>query len=250
MKIITLITASSTLFLTSCVGNNEEKSAQNTMATDSMQKPLADELNKRKANFEKSAPEEKQRIYADGLKATQDSKVVSNALQVGDTAIDFILPNAAGEKVRLFDALKKGPVILMWYRGGWCPYCNLTLHHMQEALPEFKKYGANLMAVSPELPDSSISTKEKHDLKFEVLSDVGNEVARTYKVVFKLTEDVAKKYEGGFGLSKYNGDNSAELPLAATFIIGQDGVIKYTFLDADYRNRAEPHDLIDFLKAM
>ncbi|MBJ2173157.1 AhpC/TSA family protein [Aureibaculum sp. A20] len=218
------------------------------MKQDSIERPLEKELNDRKASFETSASIEKKTKYAAGIKSVAKRHIVSNALQVGDTAINFTLTNASGEKITLFDELKKGPVILMWYRGGWCPYCNMTLHYMQESLSEFKKYGANLLALTPEVPDNSITTKEKNELQFEVLSDIDNEVANQYNVVYKLTDDVAEIYENSFELSKYNGNDKAELPLAATYIIGQDKVIKYAFLDADYRNRAEPQDLITFLK--
>ncbi|RPD98864.1 AhpC/TSA family protein [Aureibaculum marinum] len=218
------------------------------MKTDSIERPLENELNNRKLNFEKTASVEKKRIYAEGLEKVKENNIVGNALQVGDTAIDFTLQNASGKNVTLYNELKKGPVILMWYRGGWCPYCNMTLHYMQESLSEFKKYNANLLALTPETPDNSISTKEKHDLQFEVLSDIDNIVARQYKVVFKLTDDVKEAYENSFGLSNYNNNDKGELPLAVTYIIGQDRVIKYAFLDADYRNRAEPKDLVEFLK--
>lgn len=155
-----------------------------------------------------------------------------------------------GNTVELAQYLEKGPVILTWYRGGWCPYCNLTLRKLQEELPNFKAHGANLIALTPELPDNSISTTEKHSLEFEVLSDVGNKVAKNYGIVFKLTPEVAEIYNKKFNLAKYNGDNSNELPLAATYIINQKGKIVYAFLDADYRNRAEPAELIKVLKNM
>ena len=221
-----------------------------TEHTDQAQRPLQEELNNRKTDFEKKAPEDKKKIYAEGLQALAESDLIKNALQVGDIAVNFTLKNAAGKNITLYDALKNGTVILMWYRGGWCPYCNMTLHHMQKALPDFKKNGASLLALTPEVPDNSISTKEKNELEFEVLSDLDNTVARKYNVVFKLTDDVAASYEASFGLSSYNGNKKAELPLAATYIIGQDKIIKYAFLDIDYRNRAEPQDLIRFLEEM
>ncbi len=119
---------------------------------------------------------------------------------------------------------------------------------MQEELANFKANGANLIALTPELPDESISTSEKHDLQFEVLSDIGNQVAKEYGIVFKLTDEVAGIYNQSFELNKHNGDNSNELPLAATYIINENGEIVYAFLDADYRNRAEPSDLTKFLQ--
>ncbi len=209
--------------------------------------PLKKELDAKKANFELKASDEKKQKYAEGIQSVIDHQIVENALQVGDNAPDFSLTNADGNIVTLYETLEKGPVILMWYRGGWCPYCNITLHYMQENLVNFEKYGANLLALTPELPDSSLSTKEKNELAFEVLSDLNNEVAKEYNVVFKLTEDVAELYEKGFGLSQYNGNADNELPLAATYLIGKDKVIKYAFLDSDYRNRAEPSEILKAL---
>jgi peroxiredoxin len=238
------------LLLIGCGSVKNSATTDKKMENESAQGPLETDLNDHKANFEQKADDEKKKIYAEGIKAVEKSNVVKNALQVGDTALNFTLSNASGKKISLYDELKNGPVILMWYRGGWCPYCNVALHYMQDALPEFKKYGANLIAVSPEVPDKSITTKEKHELQFEVLSDLDNNVAREYKVVYKLTEEVAKIYQSSFGLSEYNGNSKGELPLAVTYIIDQNKVIKYAFLDADYRNRAEPQDLIDFLKQM
>jgi len=211
-------------------------------------RPLEKEINEKKAAFDSSASEDKKQKYAEGIAAVVECNIVGNALQVGETAINFTLPNALGKKITLYDELENGPVILMWYRGGWCPYCNMQLHYMQEMLPEFKKLGASLLAITPETPDNSISTKEKNDLEFEVLSDLDNKVGYEYKVVFKLTEDVKEIYENGFELSKFNGNDKGELPLAATYIIGQNKVIQYAFLDADYRNRAEPQDLLEHLK--
>ncbi|AXG75306.1 AhpC/TSA family protein [Flavobacterium arcticum] len=217
---------------------------------ETVERTLKANLDTKKANFEEKASDEKKKIYAEGIQSVVDSKIVENALQVGDTAMNFTLKNASNEEVNLYDELEKGPVVLMWYRGGWCPYCNLTLQYMQQSLPEFKEQGANLLALTPELPDSSISTKEKNELEFQVLSDIDNKVAKEYKVVYKLTDDVAKSYENSFELSKYNGNDDAELPLAATYVIGKDKVIKYAFLDAEYRNRAEPKDIIAALKKL
>lgn len=205
-------------------------------------------LDEKKAGFELKASEEKKRIYQEGFDAVEKSGVLNRALNVGDVAPNFVLKNAIGEKVALSDYLKKGKVVLTWYRGGWCPYCNITLNQLQQELPEFIAAGANLIALTPELPDRSITTAEKHALEFEVLSDLGNKVARNYGIVFRLTDDVAKAYNEAFDMNGYNGDKSNELPLAATYVIGQDGKIEYAFLDIDYRKRAEPSDITAFLK--
>ncbi|MBQ0788918.1 MAG: AhpC/TSA family protein, partial [Oceanihabitans sp.] len=154
------------------------------------------------------------------------------------------------KSVSLYNELENGPIVLTWYRGGWCPYCNITLHYLQEKLPEFQKAGATLIALTPELPDNSLSTSEKNKLEFTVLSDVGNTIGKEYGVVFTLTNEVASMYEAGFGLSEKNGDNSNQLPLAATYVIDTNGIIQYAFLDADYRERAEATAILTALNKL
>ncbi|MDE3742034.1 peroxiredoxin-like family protein [Maribacter polysaccharolyticus] len=205
-------------------------------------------LEAKKADFELNADAHKKTVYKEGIDAVRKSGVVGKAKQVGEEAPDFVLKNALGNNVALKDYLKKGKVVLTWYRGGWCPYCNITLQKLLQEVPNFKANGAHLLALTPELPDRSMDTAEKHGLQFEVLSDVGNEVAKLYGIVFKLTDEVADIYDKSFGMGNYNGDNSQELPLAATYIIDGEGKIQYAFLDADYRNRAEPAELVRFLK--
>ncbi|WP_336891493.1 peroxiredoxin-like family protein [Flavicella sp.] len=205
-------------------------------------------LDEKKNNFELKADEKTKSIYKEGIDAVRSSGILENAKQVGEIAPNFKLKNAIGNTVELTEYLKKGPVVLVWYRGGWCPYCNLTLHQLQEELPNFIANGASLIAISPELPDNSVTTSQKNNLEFEVLSDIGNTIAKKYGVVFKLTSDVSDIYNNKFNLTKYNGDDSSELPLAATYIINQEGEIIYAFLDADYRNRAEPSELTNVLK--
>jgi len=218
------------------------------MMSDTNTTSLKSKLDEKKANFELNADETKKKIYAAGFADVENSDILSLAKQVGQQAPNFTLTNALGKPVTLEDYLKKGPVVLTWYRGGWCPYCNLTLRQLQQELPNFKASGANLLALTPELPDASVSTSEKNDLEFEVLSDIGNKVAKDYGIVFKLTDDVAKVYNASFGLNDHNGDTSNELPLAATYIINEEGKIDYAYLNTDYRNRAEPSEITAFLK--
>ena len=194
--------------------------------------------------------DEKKKIYADGISSVANSGVLDSALKVGDKANNFTLKNALNESVTLYNELKNGPVVLTWYRGGWCPYCNITLHALQEKLPEFKKEGATLLALTPELPDNSLSTSEKNNLEFTVLSDLENTIGKAYGVVYTLTDDVATIYNAGFGLNKVNGDISNTLPLAATYVIDTNGIITYAFLDADYTQRAEPSEILSALKQL
>ncbi len=179
-----------------------------------------------------------------------NSGVVKSARQVGEQAPKFSLSNATGKAVSLDSLLDQGPVVVTWYRGGWCPYCSITLRALQKALPDIHAAGAQLVALTPELPDKSAATAGKNEVKFEILTDLDHAVAKQYGVVFKLTPEVHDLYRTKFNLTDFNGAGAGndELPLAATYIIGQDGVIRYAFLHADYRERAEPAALITFLK--
>ena len=233
-----------TFLLMSC-NNSEPTEMANPTKRERIEKTsLQADLDAKKAAWAAKATDTKKKLYDDGIEAIVKDRIMPNAKNVGDKAPNFTLTNATGDTVQLADYLKKGKVILTWYRGGWCPYCNLTLRSLQENLPDFKAKGANLLALTPEVPDKSISTAEKHNLEFEVLSDLGNEVAREYGVVFKLIPELAESYQAGFDLHSYNGDESNELPLAATYIINQKGIIEYAFLHKDYRNRAEPSEVL------
>ncbi|MEG2593652.1 MAG: redoxin domain-containing protein [Bacteroides sp.] len=165
-------------------------------------------------------------------------------IRVGDKAPDFTLKDQNGKEVNLYQLLKKGPVVLNWYRGGWCPYCNLELKGLADKAMEITQLGATLIALSPELPDRSLTTIEKNALPFTVLSDTDNNVARQYDLVFKLDTETANRYESKFGLSQYNGNDNAELPIPATYIIDQKGIIRYAFVNPDYKKRANPEDVV------
>lgn len=180
------------------------------------------------------------------------SGIVAKAIKQGDRAPDFELPDATGKRVRLSALLARGPVILTWYRGNWCPYCNLQLREYQKALDAVHAAGAELVAVSPVTPDNSLDMAQKNDLKFPVLSDLGNQVARQYGVVYKVPAEIRSFYEAGgmLDLTRYNGDASLELPLAVSYVIGKDGIVSYAFLDADYRKRAETTELLAAIKQL
>lgn len=174
-----------------------------------------------------------------------------DAVQEGDSAPDFALPNVMGDAVRLSERLQDGPVVLSFYRGGWCPYCNLELRALQEARSDIDEAGGSLIAVSPQTPDASLSAKEKAEIEYEMLSDVGNEVADDYGLVFALNDAVLDAYDGfGIDLEAANGDDSGTLPMPATYVIDTDGTVRYAFVNADYTRRADPAEVVETLRAL
>ncbi len=180
--------------------------------------------------------------------ATEDlrrSGIERRALKTGDTMPDFELPNQHGERKRLSDYLAKSPVVLNVYRGGWCPYCNMEMKALHDALPEIQAHGAQLVAMAPETPDKAMSTAERHSIAIDILSDAGNRIAEQMGLVFELPQALRPVYEKiGIDLPAYNGDNSFKLPVPATYIVGQDGVIVYHFVNVDYTQRLEPAEIV------
>lgn len=196
-------------------------------------------------------PQESLAVMDKATSALAASGITDTSLPVGAAAPDFTLPGVDGEQVSLAKLLTDGPVVLAFYRGGWCPYCNLELRALQAALPDITAAGATLVAISPQLPDNSLSTAEKLELAFPVLSDVGNVVAREYGLVFSLPEDLRSVYDGfGIDLPAANGDQTFELPVPATFVIGRDGSVAWRFVDPDYTHRGDPADVIAAVKAL
>ncbi len=189
------------------------------------------------------------KIMNKGIQVLRDTKLVSKALKAGDQIPEINLPNAANKIISVQELLLDKKVVLSFYRGGWCPYCNLELKALQQALPEFEKHGATLVAISPETPDNSLTTSEKNNLSFEVLSDTNNTIAKAFNLVFTLPKDLIKVYEGfGIDLDISNGNTNQELPISATYIIDQNGDIIYDFIKEDYKERADPKEIISLLK--
>ncbi len=193
--------------------------------------------------------DEARRTYAQGIETVRATDIEKSARQVGDAAIDAQLSGWDGKSVQLSSLWQEGPIVLMWYRGGWCPYCNIQLRAMQQSMDNIDDAGAKLVVLTPELPEKAKETAEANDLDIVALHDRGNALARKYGLVFQLPEAIIPAYRDKLKLPEYNGDDAMELPLAATYVIDQAGRITYAFLDADYKKRAEPADVIQAVKA-
>lgn len=168
-------------------------------------------------------------------------------LPVGEKAPGFSLEDAAGKRVTLSKALEKGPVILVFYRGEWCPFCNLQLKALGDVYPEIKKLGASLIGISPQTADPS---GKSAPLPFPLLADASSRTLRDYKLLYTIPKDMQEIYRDKFGidLEKYNGDGRWELPVTATYILDSKGIIRSRLVDVDYTKRMEPADIMKVLK--
>jgi peroxiredoxin len=172
-------------------------------------------------------------------------------LAVGDRAPGFTLPGADGNAVALADRLAAGPVVLAFYRGGWCPVCNIELRTLQQRLDDITARGASLVAVSPQGPDDSLDLAERMGLGFDVLSDLDQSVAEAYRIRFRLSGELIRQYtEWGMLLPDLNADRSWDLPVPATFVLDRSGVVRARHVDPDYRQRIDPDDVIAALDAV
>ncbi|MBC5841372.1 AhpC/TSA family protein [Flavobacterium sp. F-380] len=174
------------------------------------------------------------------------------ALKMGQKAILFELPNQEGKTVSLDSLLINGPVVLTFYRGDWCPYCNLQLRALQARLDEMQAMGASLVAISPQVPDESLAKSEISQMNFTVLSDQNASVASQYGVAWEVPEFLLShmRVDRNLDLAKINNGNAHVLPIPATFILDKNGIIVWTYVNVDYRTRSEPQEIIEQLQKL
>ncbi len=191
------------------------------------------------------------------LAAVGNSQIVSvedaakNALKAGAKAPSFELKDHAGNLVSSKSLLKNDNLVVVFYRGAWCPFCNTYLRSLQKRLDDITAAGGKLVAISVENADNSMAVSKKNELTYTVLSDPNLDTARKFGIVFQLPADTAEMYASrGLDLVKRNGTDKPELPLGATYVIAKDGTIKYAFIETDYKKRAEPDVIIENLREL
>ncbi|VUC25550.1 unnamed protein product [Clonostachys rosea] len=172
------------------------------------------------------------------------------AVQIGDKFPSFTLSDATGKQVSSEDLLAKGPLLVTFYRGQWCPYCNVALQFLQRQLDDFTARGVTLVAMTPELPDYSLSTTEKNELKFPVLTDLGNGVARKLGLVYN--QSAAKEFykERGIDFNARHGDDSYEVPVPATLLVDSSGIVRQKYVEPDFRKRIEPKLALEWIDSL
>ncbi|MBT7409045.1 MAG: AhpC/TSA family protein [Methylococcales bacterium] len=210
---------------------------------------LATQLEETLNSFVGSLSEQAQQTVGQSMQQLMESNVADNAINVGSNAPDFTLPSTQGDAVKLSELLAKGPVVISFFRGGWCPFCNLEFKALMDKLPEIEACNATLVTISPETMENSKATVEKFSLTYTVLSDVGNVIAKEYGLLMTVSEDMRPLYlEWGIDVPTANGDDTYELPVPATYIIGNDGVVKYAYINKNYTSRMQPEEIIEKLK--
>jgi len=185
-------------------------------------------------------------VFDRSIQSLLSQGVPSDVVALGDTLSSFTLSDATGSPVSLDQLVETGPAVLVFYRGGWCPYCNLALRtYQRELLPELPTFGARLVAISPQTPDQSLSTVEKAELDFTVLSDPGNRVAKSVGIVFQQADDVLEAQRKlGLDLATVNAEGSTELPRPTVLIVDQDRVVRFVDVQPDYTARTEVADIL------
>ncbi|SDM93179.1 peroxiredoxin-like family protein [Sediminibacillus halophilus] len=211
---------------------------------------LAHALAEVKQEFIAHTPLEIQTEMFRQIREQQESDIVYGR-QEGQKAKDFTLLNALGEKVNLYEELSKGPVVLTFYRGGWCPFCNSQLKTYQKLLPDIEALGGRLIAVSPQSPDNTLSQQEKEELTFQVLSDTHGLVAAFYNILYDVPDyiqDVMKQI--GMDLTEYNATNRWILPIPSTFMIDESGIIRSAYVNPDFMQRLDPEIILRELRKL
>jgi peroxiredoxin len=190
-------------------------------------------------------PAERLAIVDRAIDQLKSSSAAEHGLSIGAQAPAFALPDGEGMLWRSRDLLQGGPLVVVFYRGRWCAYCNAQLAAMQQIHQDIAAKGASLVAISPQTQKHSYMTRDMHHLRFPVLSDLGNRVAREFGIVYRISPELQQMYESIMTkLPGYNGDQSWELPLAATYMIAPGGSITYARVEADWRKRSEPDEIL------
>lgn len=188
-------------------------------------------------------------LLRQGIDELISAEIASNALKVGDRAPEFILPDTLGNPVSSRQLLAQRPLVVSFYRGSWCPYCNMELQALQAVLPELRSRHASLVAISPQLPVNGQQMQQEHDLTFPLLTDSGNSLAAQFGLRFELADYLVELYSNSLGLdlTKLNDRSGWTLPIPARFVIAPDGDIIDAEVNPDYTRRADPGRLVSLL---
>lgn len=208
---------------------------------------LGTQLEELKRAMQGSSAAESLKKQEELITVLRDLGIGKRAIGVGDRIPEFTLPDQVGANVRLSDLLKLGNLVISFFRGAWCPFCETELKALHLALPEIEARGARLVAVSPQIIEKSMTMAERLLLDYSVLSDEGNGVAKEFGLAFEIPEEFREFHEGMVDLEAYNRDLSYLLPIPATYVVDQGGTVRYAYINVDYTKRAEPAEVLSTL---
>ena len=212
---------------------------------------LNEQLEKLKEQALATLPPEALEALKNSFQELEEIPFESSSLKASDHAPDFALPNSFGKIIRLKEVLSSGPIVLSFYRGEWSSFCELELKALQTYLPEIRSQGGAVLAVSPQDAASTQKTVEKSGLTYDVVSDRGNKIAKLFGVSYAINPSQDKFLtDGGIDLEKCCGQESKDLPTPATFVIDQESVIRFAFVNSDYTRRAEPSEIVEVLRTI
>jgi peroxiredoxin len=208
---------------------------------------MTEELNATKEGPASHLPPDVAKTFRDDQDELDATGVPDAVAKVGSAMPDATLLSATGVPVTMSEVQGERPAVVVFYRGAWCPYCNITLRSYQTALePALNELGATLIAVSPQKPDGSLSMKEKHDLSFSVLSDPSNALARSLGIVAVPSPGTrAAQLQLGLDVSTLNIDDDADLPMPTVVIVDASGTIRWIDVHPNYTTRSEPRDILN-----
>ena len=213
---------------------------------------IAEQVNEVKAAAASRLPAEVVAVFASDQAALAAAGVPAGAVSVGDTLPPFSLSDATGQIRTLEELTADGPAVIVFYRGGWCPYCNVALRtYQRELLPELGAYSARLVAISPETPDASLSTQEKAELVYTVPSDTAAELAKSLGITFEPSEDgLAAQRNLGVDIRTTRADNDTHLPMPTVLIVDRDRIARFVDIHPDYTGRTEVNDILTALQTL
>lgn len=209
---------------------------------------LQDKLDEFKAKFKTQAPAEAFEAFGRSTQELIESGQAELALKAGDQVPDFVLTDSDRNEVALKDLLAKGPVVLTFYRGVWCPYCNIELQALEEVAADIRARGATLVAISMQGASDSRKSQKDNKLSFPILTDKAGELANKFGIRWALQDYVIPIHSGfGVELPRIHGDGQWNLPMPARYVVDTDGTIAYSEVNPDYTRRPEPADLFPVL---
>lgn len=212
---------------------------------------LQQQLDKLTAEFANKIPDAAKATMKQANQTLIDSGILERTIKVGDQLPNFTLKNQNGDNISSTELLKQGPLVISFFRGVWCPYCNLEIQALEQYATQFLAEGANIVVISPQAQASNQRTVEQNKLSFDVLMDAGNNYADKLNISFTLAKEIKALYSGfGINLAEHNGEDSWTLPMPTRLVVSTDGNVIAADINPDYTQRPDPSETLTTIKSI